>query len=390
VIRAQTGLGASSIGIDGSDFVIAANGFSDGPSQPLARFLLERGARMVTTITHPLTADGPNEHRLHIVRNGTETTRTRRLPNRPPWTYGLDPVVPLRPPRADVWFGFNCVSTAQGLVHRSLRRVERVIHWNVDFVPDRFGHGPMTQLYDRLDAYCCTKADGRVELSEAARDGRIERYRLNEKVPVEVIPMGAWISETPQADVGRLKDRRIVFLGSLVERMGVDLLITAVGLVRSKGTPLSLEIIGGGELLDRLRRRVNDEGLQDTVLFRGFVADFSEALEILASASLAIAPYDVDPLSFSQFADPGKLKAYLSVGLPILLTNVPPNALELEREAGAEIIAPDAKHLAERIEALLDDPSTWVSRHRAAQQYARQFDWADLFADRLARLGIHA
>ena len=384
----QAGPGTPPVGIEGSAFVIAANGFSDGPSQPLGRFLLEHGARTVTTITHPLTADGPSEHRVHTVENGSDTTRVRRLPNRPPWTYAFDPVTPMLPPRADVWFGFNCVSTAQGLVHRSLRRVDRVIHWNVDFVPDRFGRNPLTQLYDRLDAYCCTRADGRVELSEAARVGRIERYGLTGEIPVEVIPMGAWISETPQADIGRLENRRIAFLGSLVERMGIDTLISAVGLIRASGKPVVLEIVGGGELLDRLRRRVIDEGLSDVVVFRGFVADFGEVLEILASASLAIAPYDVDPSSFSQFADPGKLKAYLSVGLPILLTDVPPNASELEREAGAEIIAPDAQLLANRIEALLGDSDTWMARHRAAQAYARQFDWSDLFTERLARLGV--
>ena len=59
--------GTSPISIAGSTFVIAGNGFSDGPSQPLGRFLLENGARRVTTITHPLMDDGPSEHRLHIV-----------------------------------------------------------------------------------------------------------------------------------------------------------------------------------------------------------------------------------------------------------------------------------------------------------------------------------
>lgn len=368
--------------------MIAANGFSEGPSQPLGRFLLEHGARRVATITHPLTADGPGEHHLHIVENGTERTTVRRLPNRPPLTYAFDPAVPVRPPRADVWFGFNCVSTAQGLVHRSLRRVDRVIHWNVDFVPDRFGSSVLTGVYDRLDELCCTRADGRVELSEAARLGRIDRYGLTGKVPVEVIPMGAWVSEAPQADVGRLGDRRIVFLGSLVERMGIDSLIDAVGLLRASGTPVVLEIIGRGDLLDRLQRRVIEENLSDVVVFRGFVTNFDDVLAILANASLAIAPYDVDPNSFSHFADPGKLKAYLSVGLPILLTDVPPNASELEREAGAEIIRPSPEHLAERIEAILGDADRWTQRHCAAQAYAKKFDWADLLAERLARFGI--
>ena len=170
--------------------------------------------------------------------------------------------------------------------------------------------------------------------------------------------------------------------------MGVDLLISAVALLRDKGSPVVLEIIGGGEILDRLQRRVIAEGLSDVVIFRGFVADFRKALDILASASLAIAPYDVDPDSFSHFADPGKLKAYLSVGLPILLTDVPPNASELQERAGAEIIRPTAQHLADRIDALLGDADMWTARHRAAQEYAQQFDWGDLFRERLGRLGI--
>ena len=325
---------------------------------------------------------------MEIVENGTTVTRVRRLPNRPPWTYAFDPVVPLRPPRSDVWFGFNCVSTAQGLVHRSLGRARRVIHWNVDFVPDRFGRSALTRLYDGLDGYCCTRADGRVELSEAARVGRVQRYGLDDEVPVEIIPMGAWISETPQAEAGRLPARRIVFLGSLVERMGIDLLISAVGLLRDMGSPVVLEVVGGGEILDRLRRTVVAEGLSDVVVFRGFIDDFREVLEILATASIAVAPYDVDPNSFSHFADPGKLKAYLSVGLPILLTDVPPNAHELQDRAGAEIIQPDAQQLAARIDTLLGDADVWTARHRAAREYAQQFDWGDLFRERLSRLGI--
>ncbi len=123
-------------------------------------------------------------------------------------------------------------------------------------------------------------------------------------------------------------------------------------------------------------------------MFHGFIAEFGKVLEILASGSVAVAPYDVDPSSFSHFADPGKLKAYLSVGLPILLTDVPPNASELEREAGVEIVTSDADYLATRIEALLGDVEVWTQRHRAAEAYVDQFDWADLFTERLARLGV--
>jgi len=382
--------GRPPICIDGSSFVIAANGFSEGPSQPLHRFLLENGAKTVTTITHPLLKDGSNEHWVTTESVGTTTKRVRKLPNRPPLTYAFDPFVPFRPPRANVWFGFNCIATAQGIVHRSIKRIDRVVHWNVDFVPDRFGSNPITMLYDRLDAFCCTHADGRVELSEAALAGRIERYALQPTIPAEVIPMGAWIADTPQTAASNLESRRVVFLGSLVERMGIDVLIDAVILLRSAGTPVVLDVVGGGELLDRLQRRVADEGLADVVELHGFIPDFDGVMRILASASVAVAPYDPDPSSFTHFADPGKLKAYLSAGLPILLTDVPPNADDLAREGGAEIVPFDSVLIAERIDALLGDPNEWAARHRSAQRYTKQFDWATLFTERLGRLGLSA
>ena len=49
-------------------------------------------------------------------------------------------------------------------------------------------------------------------------------------------------------------------------------------------------------------------------------------------------------------ADPGKLKVYLAAGLPILLTDVPPNAQELAAIGGAEIVPADAGAFADAIE----------------------------------------
>jgi glycosyltransferase involved in cell wall biosynthesis len=108
----------------------------------------------------------------------------------------------------------------------------------------------------------------------------------------------------------------------------------------------------------------------------------------VAGASIGVAPYQHNATTFSRFADPGKLKAYLAAGLPILLTEVPPNADELVAVGGAEIAEPTGACFAERIDALLADTDEWRRRRARALDHRRQFDWADLFDRNLPTLGF--
>jgi glycosyltransferase involved in cell wall biosynthesis len=374
----------------GGRFVVDASGYAEGPSQALREFLLRHGAAMVVDLTHPLVAEGPGRHVTTVwTQAGVESERVRTLPNRPPLTYALDPLVPLKVPKADAWFGFNCLATVQGQVHRKLGRVGRVVHWSVDFVPRRFGDGLLTRAYEALDRRACSRSDGRIELSTAALEGRSAAYGLSSTTPPSVvIPMGAWLDDAPRADPGNLAVPRAVFLGHLVERMGVATFVDALRVLRDRGTPLAADIIGGGPLLAEVRRTVADLSLGDLVVVHGFVADFGQVQKILAGASVAVAPYDDDPTSFSRFADPGKLKAYFSAGLPVILTDVPPNAREIERAGAGWVVAPSAEEFADALAHATTDVVALSAAHRATLVYAQQFDWEKLLFDGLTKLGF--
>jgi len=379
--------GRASVAVRGGRFVVATSGVADGPSQALSRFLVDEGAAAVTVVTHPLVVESEGEHVVAELVSGTR--RVRRRPNHPPSTFVFDPATPLLLPAADAWFGFNCLVTAQGLVRRRLRRVRRVIHWSVDFVPVRFGESPLTRVYDRLDKWCITSSDGRIELSEAAFGGRLASYGLRpDEAPAEIVPMGAWTAEAPHTGPGALEHPRLVFLGHLVDRMGVPLVVQLASELRRRGRAVSVDVIGGGPILASLEALAAQERVDDLVHFHGFVADFGNVQRLLAGAAVALAPYEVDDTSFSRFADPGKLKAYLAAGLPILLTPVPPNAGELAALAGASVLPPDAAAFADAVCAILDDPSEWQRRHHAAVEHSRQFDWGAMLRRSLPRLGI--
>jgi glycosyltransferase involved in cell wall biosynthesis len=363
---------------------IASNGFADGPAQALRDYLVARGLD-VLTIFHPLTPEQGTRHRLVDYADGAEVRAHEvRLPFRAPASFALDPFVPLLPPKVDVWFGFNPLACTRGLLARRLGRARKVVLWSVDFVPDRFGAATVaTRVYDRLDELCCRRADLRVELSEAARSARNERHGLPPAArEAQVVPMGAWIDRVPTTTRESFLSRRIVFLGHLVERQGVGTLLEALPGLEG----VAADVIGTGPLEAELRERARADGLD--VTFHGYVDDHRAVDRLLSAAAVAVAPYRKSEDTFTKFADPGKLKAYLAAGLPVVLTDVPPNARELETDAGAEIVADDPAALAAGLSRALASERDWAARRDGALAYARRFDWNVLLDGLATRLEL--
>jgi glycosyltransferase involved in cell wall biosynthesis len=197
--------------------------------------------------------------------------------------------------------------------------------------------------------------------------------------------MGAWLDRVATTSPDGFARRRVVYLGHLVPRQGVEMLLEAISLLDD----VSADIVGTGPLEGTLRDRARTLGIVDRVHFHGFVADHRDVERLLAESSVAVAPYAPSADSFTRYADPGKLKAYLAAGLPIVLTDVPPNAHELAEEAGAELAAFEAAAIAAAVARALASPDGWRERRAAALDYGRRFDWARLLPDVLDRLGLN-
>lgn len=372
-----------------SSFLIVANGTPDSPPASGVRDFLAVHARELTTVFHPLNPDDPPLHRVaHWQRGNQVLDRTFRRPSRPPFTYVLDAVAPLVRPRVDAWIGFSNLSAAHGIARRRVGLAGKVAYWAVDFVPDRFGSGsPLSRVYDYVDRLASRGADLRVELTSAARDARAERLELGaDAAPAHVAPVGIWLDRIERAPEDGWTKRKVVFIGHLVQRQGVGTLIEAVALLPD----VTLDIAGRGPEETALRDLVERRGLQDRVTFLGFLSDHRAVEQLVASASVAAAPYATGIESFTKYADPSKLRTYTGAGLPIVTTDVPPNAHELEREAGATVVPYEAEPMANAIAEMLSSPQEWQRRRAAALSYADGFDWGRIVPEALARLGFVA
>lgn len=371
-------------------FLLVANGAADSPpASGLRDWLVRRGAQ-VTYVLHPLGPEEGGRHTVLRYADGRQAgDRSVRLPSRPPFTYPLDLAVPPLLPRADVVVAFNNLHAARALV---TRRPRQVVYWAVDFVTDRFGAGtPLTRAYDALDAWVCRHADARFEVSEAALDARDALHgRSSAAAPARVVPIGTWLDRVPTVPEDGCGRRRVVFIGHLVERMGGRTVVEALGLLARRGVAVTGDIAGRGPEEDALRARAAELGLGDRLTFHGFISGHERLEALLATASVALAPYSTTVESFTRYADPSKLKSYLGAGLPILLTDVPPNAAELAAHGGAEVVADTPEAFADAIERLLADEDQWRRRRAAALDYVKRFDWDVVLCEAFAPLGISA
>lgn len=183
----------------------------------------------------------------------------------------------------------------------------------------------------------------------------------------------------------RARNGRIAFVGRLVEKKGLPDLVDAVALLRERGRPAPLDVVGAGPLEDAVRRQVAQLGLDDLVTFHGpcpaeIVAATVAAASVFAAPCVHAADGDRDGL-------PTVLVEAMALGTPCVSTPVTgiPEAVEHDR-TGLLVAERDPVALADALGSLLDDPQRRVRLARAARRRVEQrFDRRDQAAA-LARL----
>ena len=141
------------------------------------------------------------------------------------------------------------------------------------------------------------RANGFIVLSEAFRQILHKTY----SVPLEKIFIVGGGTNTEEFDVdlsiaqareklGWQKDRRIILcVRRLVQRMGLENLISAIALVRNQHPDVLLLIAGKGAISEALRSQIKELQLENHVQLLGFVPDQDLAIAYRA-AELSIVP----------------------------------------------------------------------------------------------------
>jgi glycosyltransferase involved in cell wall biosynthesis len=190
---------------------------------------------------------------------------------------------------------------------------------------------------------------------------------------VEVIPEG--FSVVPKGSKKRAENcKKILFVGRLVERKGVEYLIRAMPLVAEQ-LDIRLDVVGEGELRAQLEELSNSLKLKDKVNFTGRIKD-----ELLGTyyrdCDVFVLPAIVDSKGDTEGLGMVLVEA-LSYGKPVIASAVG-GIVDIVKDKKTGILVPqkDEKALAQAIVAVLKNPSFAEELALAGYQHiVKYFDW---------------
>jgi len=167
---------------------------------------------------------------------------------------------------------------------------------------------------------------------------------------------------------------RIVFVGRLVEKKGVEYAIRAVSILKKRGYKVKLLIVGDGVLKNKLQKLCKALNIEKSIAFLG-AKNHDEIVEVLNNAHLFVAP-SVTSRTGNQEGIPNVLKEAMAMGLPVVSTyhgGIP--ELVEDDVSGFLVAERDAEALAERLGYLIDHPDRWPKMGRAGRQFVeRNYD----------------
>lgn len=371
--------------------VIVAHIFASGPALDLEQFLKEKVSSLIF-IGHPFAYRKEVNSFYRIYSKGKKIKEKKAIGIKLPgiFMYLKDSFLTFwwvfrYQKRISLYIGSDGFSAYLGLLLKKLGKVQEVVLYTIDFMPKRFESVFLNWLYHFFDKQCLKKCKVIWNLSDKMAEGREDYMKIKREVfaPQITIPLGIWDKRIPKLGFAKKKRYQVVFMGHILKKQGLDIVIDAFPTILKQIPQANLLIIGTGDYENNLKKKVKKLKLEKSVNFVGYIESHEQVEKMLSESILAVATYKPDPESFTYFADPGKIKNYLSAGLPVILTDVPPIAREIEEKKCAQITEYTPDSFAKHAIGLLSSPAKLQLYQMNAFKFAKNFDWENVFTKAL-------
>lgn len=229
----------------------------------------------------------------------------------------------------------------------------------------------------------CNAVDAVIAPSSAMA-GALRGYGVKRRV--EVIPTGIRLQDFSLGDgaamrqkLGLAPDRPVlVHIGRIAHEKNVDFLIESLARIRQSVEDVVLLIAGDGPAMGHVKRRVASLGLDDHVIFLGYLARDGELQSCFRAG---------DAFIFSSVTETQGLVLLeaMACGVPVVALAEMGTRDVLAEGAGALVAENDVADLAAATVRLLQDPNLRRELSERAEDYVRH--WSDqVQAEKLAAL----
>lgn len=285
----------------------------------------------------------------------------------------------------NIFFGVDNLNAFSGCVLRFLTRVDRVIYYVIDYVPQRFSNKLLNDIYHRIEKFCAKYCDWTWNLSPRMIEARRKKWHMD--FPHQLVVWhGVNFARIKRVPFENINETEILYMGTLLKKQGVQLVIESLPFIIKKAPKVRLTIIGKGPYERELKKLVDKLSLEKYVDFLGYIPSHQEVENRIARAAITIALYDRKHDDFSYYSDPGKIKTYLGAGVPVVMTDVPYVAREVEKARCGFIVQYKRDELVETLVKFLLNKKLMKSYRINALNFAKKYDWDSVFAKALAPL----
>ena len=166
---------------------------------------------------------------------------------------------------------------------------------------------------------------------------------------------------------------RLVFHGTMAERLGLDIALNAVRALRDEIPELRMDLIGDGDQRPDLIRMTRELGLEDRVRFSDGFVPIEELPRILAGADLGIIPTR-DEIT-TRYMLPTKLVEYVALGIPAIVAPTHTVRYYFDESQVEFFEAGDETSLARKIRKLHADPERRAEMVRNSRRFLDEYAW---------------
>ncbi|KKR71545.1 hypothetical protein A3A55_04670 [Candidatus Roizmanbacteria bacterium RIFCSPLOWO2_01_FULL_40_14] len=220
--------------------------------------------------------------------------------------------------KADTYFSVNAYTAWIGLIMKKMGLVQKTVFWVWDYYPPIHEDKIimlMRMIYWQFDKIS-SHSDRVVFVNNRLMQLRKEIGVLPRNKSFPVVSIGTDLLFKERSDS---KTLTFGFIGVIKKSQGIEMILDNAEYIKKHFPQVKFEIIGSGPDEDHFKRMVKD--FVFPVTFHGYLEGESFN-DVLAKCTIGIATYIPDKSNVSHYGDPGKIKRYLSLGLPVIATDV--------------------------------------------------------------------
>lgn len=237
--------------------------------------------------------------------------------------------------RIDIYFTVNAFIAWIGNLLRGTGIVEKTVFWVWDYYPPIHENKIIMLMryiywqFDKVSSY----SDKVAFVNHRLLNLRIDLGIYSQKVSHPIIPIAT--DYFPKPERRDAKDVVFGFIGVLKKIQGPGIIFDHSKELLKGFKSFKYEVIGSGP--DENYLKIMAKRSKTKTTFYGYL-EGETFNQILKNCTIGIAMYVPDPTDVSYYGDPGKIKRYISLGLPVICTDALEFSKEIEKENAGIIV----------------------------------------------------